>query len=441
MLTPEPIKLKDRDAILQSLRSGVVPRRGLQHIQVGRANEVVALNTDLDRVADGGTCFRLLIGEFGAGKSFFLSVIRQAALAKKLVTVHADLSPDRRLHASGGQARSLYAELLRNAATRGTPDGGALASIVELFVTTARQEAERRGCPPDTVIAERLNELTQWVGGYDFARVIALYWRGHEQGNDDLKANAVRWLRGEFTTKTDARNALGVRTIVDDTNIYDQLKLFARFVRLAGLTGLVVCLDELVNLYKLANTASRSANYEQLLRILNDCLQGSVEGLGFLGGGTPEFLTDTRKGLFSYPALASRLAENRFATGGLLDLSGPVLRLANLTPVDMGALLFRLRHVQASGDPSRYLVDDEGLRAFLEHCQRQVGEAYYRTPRNTIKAFLDLLAVLEQNPQVDWPDLVAGARVAPEANLEHLAPEITDEEGAVGDDELTSFRL
>lgn len=441
MTTPDVIKPKDRDAILQSLRAGVVPRRGFQHIQVGRAAEVEALSTDLDRVADGGSCFRLMIGEFGAGKSFFLAVVRSAALAKKLVTVHADLSPDRRLHASGGQARGLYAELMRNAATRATPDGSAVPSIVERFVTTARQQAQQAGRNAESIIHERLDQLSELVGGYDFATVIAAYWRGHEQGDEALKSNAVRWLRGEFSTKTDARAALGVRNIVDDSNVYDQLKLLARFVRLADFSGLLVCLDELVNLYKLANTASRTANYEQLLRILNDCLQGSAEGLGFLGGGTPEFLSDTRKGLFSYPALAGRLAENRFATGGLVDHSGPVLRLANLTPEDMFVLLGKLRHVQAAGDASCYLVDDDGLRAFMMHCQRQVGEAYYRTPRNTIKAFLDLLAVLEQNPQVDWSDLVAGARVAPETNIEDLAPEIADEEGVAGDDELSSFRL
>ena len=255
---------------------------------------------------------------------------------------------------------------------------------------------------------------------------IAAYWRGHDTGNEQLKADAVRWLRGEFTTRTDARAALGVRTIIDDSTFYDHLKLFARFVRLAGFSGLLVNLDELVNLYKLSNTQARNANYEQLLRILNDCLQGSVVGLGFVLGGTPDLLLDTRRGLYSYAALQSRLAENTFAGSGLVDYSGPVLRLTNLAPEDMYVLLDKLRHVYAGGNPDNYLVPDEALTAFMTHCSARIGDAYFRTPRTTIKEFINLLAVLDQNPDVEWSALVERVEVAPESNpgaRNHRCPE------------------
>jgi len=413
---PERIRPRDRDAILQSLRAGVVPRVGQHHIQVGRANEVAALVTDVDRIADGGSAIRFAIGEYGAGKSFFLNLIRSVALERKLVTVHADLSPDRRLHATGGQARSLYAELMRNLATRAKPDGAAMPSVVERFVTDSLNVAREQGIAPEVVIRQRLAALQELTGGYDFAEVVAAYWRGHDTGNEQLKADAVRWLRGEFATRTDARAALGVRTIIDDASCYDHLKLFARFVRLAGFGGLLVCLDELVNLYKLANTQARNSNYEQILRILNDCLQGSAAGLGFVLGGTPDMLLDTRRGMYSYQALQSRLAENTFAAAGLVDYSGPVLRLANLAPEDLYVLLGKLRHVFAAGDPGAYLVDDAGIAAFMTHCQSRVGDAYFRTPRTTIKEFINLLAVLDQNPEVNWSDLVARVEIAAESN-------------------------
>ena len=302
---------------------------------------------------------------------------------------------------------------------------------------------------PEVVIRERLAALSEMVNGYDFADVIAAYWKGHDTGNEALKSNAVRWLRGEFTTRTDARSALGVRTIVDDGNVYDQLKLLARFVRLAGFAGTVVCCDELVNLYKLANTKARNTNYEQILRILNDCLQGSAEGLAFLMGGTPEFLMDTRKGLYSYQALQSRLAENRFLKDGLVDYSGPVLRLANLMPEDLFVLLGKLRHVYASGVVDRYLIPDEGLKAFMDHCSRRIGDAYFRTPRNTITAFVNLLAVLEQNPGVSWQQLLDQVQVTQETNPD-LQPLESGEESdqpppeptaKAGDDDLASFKL
>jgi hypothetical protein len=268
----------------------------------------------------------------------------------------------------------------------------------------------------------------------------------------------VRWLRGEFSTRTDARNALGVRTIVDDATFYDQLKLLARFVTMAGYNGLLVCLDEMVNLYKLANTQARTSNYEQILRILNDSLQGTAAHLGFILGGTPDFLLDTRRGLYSYAALQSRLAENSFATGGLVDYSGPVLNLANLSQEDMYLLLTRLRHVFAYGDETAYLIPDNGLTSFMTHCSARIGDAYFRTPRTTIKEFVNLLAVLEQNPGTDWTALIDAVELAPETNpdLVPLADEANPTDPPVSvmhpaqplaanipgdDDGLATFRL
>ncbi len=449
-MTTGPIRPRERDAILQSLRAGVVPRVGLQHIQVGRASEVTALITDLDRLADGGSAIRFVIGEFGSGKTFFLSLVRTIALEKKFVVAQADLTPDRRLHATGGQARALYQELIRNLATRSKPEGGALPAVVERFVATAVDQAQKQGVKPEAVIAERLAALSEMVNGYDFANVIAAYWKGHDSGNEVLQADAIRWLRGEFNTRTDARAALGVRSIVDDANVYDQLKLMARFVRLAGFGGLVVCWDELVNLYKMANSRARNTNYEQILRILNDALQGSCEGLGVLLGGTPEFLMDPRRGLYSYPALQSRLAENRFAVDGLVDHTGPVLRLANLSPEDLYVLLTRLRHVHAAGESARYALPDEALQAFMLHCSQRVGDAYFRTPRNTVTAFINLLSVLEQNRATSWEQLLQGVELRPDTDpdLSPLPDESDDDSlgsGAPpkseGNDDLASFKL
>ena len=428
------IRPKDRDLIVQALRAGVVPRAGQQLIQVGRAREVEVMLQDLERIGQAGAVFRLIIGEYGAGKTFFLNLVRAIAFQQKLVTAHADLNPDRRLHASGGQARSLFAELMKNVSTRAKPDGGALNGVVEKFVAQARSDAKVQGVPSEPLIRSRLNPLTDMVGGYDFAEVITQYARAYEEGNDSLLADAVRWLRGEFTTRTEARAALGVRTIIDDDQIYDHLKLFARFVRVAGFGGLLVCLDEMVNLYKLANRQARDSNYEQILRILNDVLQGNTEGIGILLGGTPEFLLDTRRGLYSYPALQSRLTENSFAArAGLTDYSGPVLRLTSLTQEDFYVLLQRLRHVFAFGDPAKYLLPDDGIAAFMAHSAKRLGDAYFRTPRTTITAFLALLAVLEQHPGTDWRTLVDAVQV--EADTGAV------KEQAVEDDDLASFKL
>jgi P-loop Domain of unknown function (DUF2791) len=434
------IRPRERDTIIQALTAGVVPRIGLAYIQVGRAAEIAALVRDVDRVADGGASVRFVIGEYGAGKTFFANVIRLIALERKCVTVQADLTPERRIHASGGQARALYSEALKNLATRNKPEGNALASVVERFVTDAVKDAADRGVPVEKLIDEKLVKIQEFVGGYDFAVVLKAYWKGSEQNDESLKAAAIRWLRAEYSTKTEARQALGVRTIIDDDNVYESLKALGCFVSIAGYAGLMVMFDEMVNIYGLQNSQSRKQNYEQILGIVNDVLQGNTSGIGFVMCGTPEFLLDTRRGLYSYEALQSRLAENKFATGGLVDLSGPIIRLQNLTPEDLLVLLQNIRAVFASGDPQKYLVPDVALTAFMDHCNKRIGEAYFRTPRTTVKAFVQLLAVLEQNPAAKWQDMLGGIDIAPDNG--NVADTEGEQTGASGEiDDLTSLRI
>jgi len=416
-MTPpgERIKPRDRDAIVQALRAGVVPRTGLQHVQVGRAGEVAQVIKDVDRIAGGGSAVRLIVGDYGSGKTFFLTLARSIATQRKLVTVHADLSPDRRIHSSGGHARSLYSELMRNMSTRNRPDGGALPSVLEKFIGDTQRAAKAAGRNTGDAIRERLAPLQEMVAGYDFATVVGRYWMASETGDEAGKTAALRWLRAEYTLKTEARTALDVRSIIDDATVYDYIKCMACFAKLAGYDGLLVVMDEMVNLYKLTNSQARNSNYEQILKIVNDVLQGTSDGLGFYFGGTPEFLMDGRRGLYSYEALRSRLLENSFARDGLVDLSGPVIRLQSLTREELFVLLGNLRNLFAGGNPAEHTVPDEAFGSFMAHCEKKVGEAYFRTPRNTIKGFLDLLEVLSQNPGSDWKTLLGSMEILPDA--------------------------
>lgn len=439
--TKKKIRPKDRATIIQALRAGVVPRSGLHHVQVGRSDELAQLNNDIDLIADGGSSIRLVIGEYGAGKTFFLNLVRLIAMEKGLIVVNADLAPDRRLHASNGQARNLFAELTRNMATRTKADGGALSSIVERFVSRSMKEADEQNTSAEALIEERLAPLEGLVAGYDFTKVVTEFFFGATTGDEERKSNALRWLRAEFTTKTDARKTLGVRTIIDDANIYDYLKLYSQFAKIAGYKGLLIVLDEMVNLYKLNSSVARSNNFEQILRILNDVLQGHAENIGFILGGTPEFLMDSRRGLYSYEALQSRLAENTFATAEARDLSGPVIRLQNLAPEELYVLLSNIRNIFASGNQEAFLVPDEALKSFMEHCSKLVGSAYFQTPRKSIKAFVDLLSLLEQHPSMKWTDKISEVKV--EDDLGESAEQISD--GNSGDDsesdDLASFTL
>ena len=406
---PPALKITEREkaAILSSLSAGVVPRIGLQHVQVDRKEEVTALIEDLKRVEASGSAVRFVSGRFGTGKSFLLNLIRTVALDRKFVVVQADITTDRRLQATGGAARALYGELMKNLCTRGKPEGGALPNLVERWVGDVAQQVTAAGGNDQAVEAKLCKPLQDLVSGFDFVNVIAQYYRGYLKQDEALQTAAIRWLRAEYSTKTEARQDLGVRSIIDDASIYDYLKLFAKFVRIAGFSGLLVCLDELVVLsHRLNNKVSRNNNYEAILRIVNDCLQGAVEGLGFIFAATDECISDKRRGLFSYEALATRLAENRFASDKLVDMAGPVLKLKPLTPEDCYVLLHNIRHVHAGGDPSKYAVPDECLVAYLASCNQRMGAASFQTPRETIKDWVGLLNVLQQNPGSDWKKLI-----------------------------------
>jgi len=434
-----PIREKERSAILSSLAAGVVPSLGLPHVQVGRKAEVQALLQDLKRIEDGSAAVRFVVGRFGSGKSFFLNLVQSVALERKLVVAKADITTERRLQGGSGVARSLFTELMRNVATRAKPEGGALSSIVERWVSDVAHQVTSSGGKNEDVerrLLELLRPLQELVSGFDFANVLRVYYKSFLAGDEAQQTAAVRWLRGEYATKTEARRDLDVRTIIDDESLYEQLKLFAKFTRIAGYQGLLVCLDELVVLsHRLNNKTSRDRNYEAILRIVNDCLQGSVEGLGFVFAATDECLEDRRRGLFSYEALATRLASNRFATAGLVDLSGPVLKLQNLTAEDCYVLLHNIRRVHARGQDEKRFLPDEGIEAYLSDCNARMGAAYFQTPRETIKDFIGLLSVLEQNPGRPWSELLrALPRTAP--SKEAAQVEDTNE----GDD-LVSFKL
>lgn len=444
------VREKERSAILSSLGAGVVPSIGLHHIQVGRKAELEALLTDLERVENGGAAVRFIVGRFGSGKSFFLNLVKSVAMERRLVVASADITTNRRLTGGGGVARSLFNELTKNFATRARPEGGALGNVVERWISDLAHGVESEGGTQADVgarIKEELTPLQDLVSGYDFATVLASYYRGHAEHNADLQSAAIRWLRGEYSTKTEARNNLGVRTVIDDDSMYDYLKLLAAFVRLAGYSGLLVSLDELVVLsHRLNNRTSRDRNYEAILQIVNDCLQGSVEGLMFLFAATDDCLTDPRRGLFSYEALATRLAENRFAQDGLVDLSGPVIRLPNLTPEDCFVLLANIRRVFMRGEDEEALLPREGIERYLQSCHERMGAAYFQTPRETIKDFVGLLNVLEQNPGADWSSLIGELKTR--AGEEDLGEPVDDDEdesrrpgSSDADDDLVSFKL
>ena len=425
------IMKREAKTILNSLSAGVVPRTGLRHISVGRLSEVAALKSDLDHNREGGATVRFVIGRYGSGKSFLLQLMRTYSLESKFVVADADFSPERRLFGSGDEAIATYRELMKNLSTQTRPDGNALPTIIEKWIsgiqTSVAAEKNLEHGTSEFVsqvknrIVSTLNEMQELVHGFDFGSVLAAYYQGYSDNNEELKASAIRWLRGEFSTKTEAFAALKVRSIIDSDNYYDYLKVLAVFFKKIGYAGLVVCLDEAAYLYKITNSVSRNNNYEAILSIVNDCLQGKAAYIGFLIGGTPEFLEDQRRGLFSYEALRSRLAANRFLGEGLQDFTGPVLKLSSLTAEEIFVLLQKIRDIHGDQDTTAVKLTDQDVHTYMEETLQRMGAREFTTPRELVREFVNLLNLLVQYPDKTWQEIVLGLPAPTESAAEENA--------------------
>ena len=402
--------------VLNSLKGGVVPRIGLPYIAVGRKNEIEALLRDVDIIAEGGASFRFIVGRYGSGKSFLLQTIRNYVMDRGFIVADADLSPERRLQGTRGQGLATYRELISNLSTKTKPEGGALTLVLDRWISAVQSEAvqETGLLPGDPALTQATDKkiyavtssVSELVHGFEFARLLSAYYRAYADGDDEMKAKVVRWFRGEYVLKSEARQELGVNMIITDDDWYDYLKLFAGFFRLAGYTGMMIMIDELVNIYKIPNSITRQYNYEKMLTMYNDTLQGKAGYLGIIMGATPQALADKRRGIYSYEALRSRLAEGRFSRPGARDLLAPVIRLEPLTAEEMLVLCEKLADMHAGLYGYERRISTEDLVDFIKIEYGRIGADQNITPREVIRDFIELMDLLYQDPGMSISDLL-----------------------------------
>lgn len=402
--------------IINALKGGVVPRVGLEYITVGREREISALLHDIDIIADGGAAFRFIVGKYGSGKSFLLQTIRNYAAERGFVVVDADLSPERRFTGSKGQGLATYKELVKNMSTKTKPDGGALPLILERWISGIRTSVavEENLSPEDPAfdrsVEKRIHTVTAslegMVNGFEFARAVLLYYRAYLTSDDQMKSNVIRWFRGEYPTRTEARQDLNINFIVTDENWYDVLKILSAFIVHAGYKGLLVIVDELVNIFKIPQSAVRQNNYEKILTMYNDVLQGKARNIGFFLGGTPQCIEDKYKGVFNYEALRSRLSEGRFAEGGGRDMLSPIIRLNMLNEEELYVLIEKLVQMHAQLFEYSPKITHEELVRFLQIEFNRVGAESHITPREIIRDFIELLNILFQSPERSASELL-----------------------------------
>ncbi|GHU66018.1 biotin carboxylase [Spirochaetia bacterium] len=425
-------------AILNSLQGGVVPRVGLEYVAVGRKREIETVLRDLENISQGAAAFRFVSGAYGSGKSFFLQALRNFALEKDFLTADADLSPEKRLSGSGSQGLETYRELMERLSTKVRPEGGALESMLQKWIARVKTDLIKEGLTPtdekfdsqvEIKIFETINEMQDYAHGYDFAAAVSTYYHAYMQGEEEKRTAALRWLRGEFATKTEARALLPVGEIITDENWYEYIRLFAAFCSRIGYRGFLIFIDECVNLYKISNRQSRENNYEKVLAMFNDVMQGKATNLGIYMAGTPQFIDDERRGLASYAALKSRLAESRFARKGYTDSGSPVIRLDQLSREEIYVLLERLAHIHAQHYDYPVHLGERELLAFLELAFSIPGAEEFITPREITRDFLGLLNILRDDTKADFDLLIK------QENIIHTSTE-QDRDGLYAEFEL-----
>lgn len=395
-------------AVINSLKGGVVPRVGLSYIAVGREKEIDALLRDINIISEGGASFRFIMGKYGSGKSFLLQTVRNYAMDRNFVVADADLSPERRLQGTRGQGLATYKELIRNISTKTRPEGGALTLILDRWISSVMSETAADGIDADSPefakavekkIYEVVNSLSDMVHGFDFSRILTLYYKSYINGDDETKAKVVKWFRGEYNTKTEAKSELGVNIIITDDDWYEYIKLFALFLKKAGYSGFLVLIDELVNIYKIPNSITRQYNYEKILTMYNDTLQGKAQYLGFIMSGTPQCIEDTRRGIYSYEALRSRLSQGKFSGENGVDMLSPVIKLSPLTNEEMLVLTEKLAEIHASLFDYERSVTQQELITFIKIEYGRIGASSNITPREIIRDFIEILNIVYQNPE------------------------------------------
>lgn len=402
--------------VLNSLKGGVVPRVGLPYITVGRKSEIEALLHDVDILEEGGASFRFIVGRYGSGKSFLIQTIRNYVMDRGFIVADADLSPERRLQGTQGQGLATYRELISNLSTKTKPEGGALTLVLDRWISGVQSQAlQETGLEPgspaltqavDQKIVAVTSAVSELVHGFEFAKLLSLYYHAYVEGEEEKKQQVARWFRGEYATKREAKEELGVNILITDDNWYEYLKLFAVFFRLAGYAGMMIFIDELVNLYKIPNAITRQYNYEKLLTMYNDTLQGKARYLGIVMGATPQAIEDKRRGVYSYEALRSRLAEGKFSRPGARDLLAPVIRLEPLTPEEMLVLCEKLCAMHAGLYGYQRSLSTQELADFIKLEYGRIGADQNITPREVIRDFIELLDLLYQNPSLTLGELM-----------------------------------
>ncbi|GBG94530.1 biotin carboxylase [Ligilactobacillus salitolerans] len=408
------INPKEAASIISALEAGVVPQRGVRHLLVGRNEEVKEVLRILDDVAAGGSDLRFWVGDFGSGKSFMLRTIEAIALQKNYLVATVDMTPTRRFYATDGKAKALYTAIVNSIISQTAQNGNALDTVFSQWINQIAQAvaSEAKISLPEALSKEAqslmTNKILDITGSFaaaglafEMGQAIVKYYEGVLDNDRMLKAQALRWIRGEIETKTEAKRELGINRVITDDNWFDAIKNLSELFSRLGYAGLVINFDEAVNLYKLPRRQSRERNYERILNIYNECKSNEVQHLLVNFGATRKTVFDETRGLASYGALKGRLGAESSLDSELVNTNKTVLPLKPLTNEEIYTLLQRLTEIYNLHYRAQVELSLQEVQLYMEEQLNRPGADQFLTPRAVIKDYIEILDLIRQNPAIE----------------------------------------
>lgn len=384
------------ESIINALKNGNVPPEGVGEICVGRERELEEFDKIFSKVKDGAAVTRFLNGEFGSGKSFFLKLLEERALADNFVVAKVTLSRDVPFNKFEVVYRSIVASLR-------CKTGTSLEHIIEKWTTQLRMMALRETTDPyqqERIVIDNINNDLKEVRKHatTFAAAIENYYKLSARGDQETAKYAMAWLSGEKNIPYTIKRQFGVKGDIDRENAFKYLEALSSFLMALKYSGLIILIDEAEHIMTLHTKKLRDTAYDYMRFIYDECSLGRFHNTLFIFAGTPEFFEDPKMGVPSYTALNERIED--VLNTEFKDLRKPIIRLDGFKKDNLMELSDRLISMHEEVYEWEAKPVRESLDGIIARHEANAELTGYISPRNFVKSFISVLDVVQQNPEL-----------------------------------------
>lgn len=383
--------------IIDSLRNGTVPAEGTENIAVGIDEELTEIQDQIERTREDKSAFKFIIGDYGSGKTFFSTSVREMAYDKKFVVSSVVISQETPLH----KFEELYRKIMEGMRTSENKKIPAFNFILEEWLLNIEDKViEIEGLDPyedskkfQIEMNKRINEELMIVGSIaaSFANAIRAFYKAKYEGDTVLAQGAVAWLKGD-NVRAELKSKLGVIGTITRENSFEFFRALLQMIKTAGYEGLMIILDEVETVQKLVRKDMRSAAYENLRFFIDESDRNSFPSCFFLYTGTTD-LMESEKGFKSLEPLYQRIKVEREKGDKFKNLRQPVMFLDGLNRDRLYEVACRVRNIHGqvySWMPNDKLTDDF-IKRLINDMTLGFGGEINIGPRGFLRTLIDIL--------------------------------------------------